>query len=118
MSAPEKEASLKLEFNIRSHDSNRTNDELVQQIIDRKADLLESIKKKLQEAEEVEVLPEKAFGTGLLEVILVAFLIGAAKGAGKVTGEKAAEAIIEWVGEEFNDVEIIQLHLSDDTPTE
>jgi hypothetical protein len=103
-----------LEFQIRSTDGRRSNQDLLNEIRDRQNEILQAIKDNAQDAEvqSLAITREKRFGTGLAEVIIVAFLIGAAKGAGKVTGEKAAEAIFAWVHEELSDVDIIQLNLS------
>ena len=134
MSTPIQPPLPEIRFRIRSHDPNRSNQMLIDQIQERKGQLLEAINANLREnktdaeaepkapagesrpdapVDGITVTRDKAFGTGIMEAIIVAFLIEAAKGAGKVTGEKLAEAFIDSIKDEFSDVEIIQLHLSD-----
>jgi hypothetical protein len=136
MSNPVQPPPPEVRFRIRSHDPQRSNEMLIEQIQERKVQLLDAINAKLKLAVEAEpkapagesrpdapeadatvdgitVTRDKAFGTGIMEAIIVAFLVGVGKGAGEVTGKKLAEAFIDAIKDEFSDVEIIQLHLSD-----
>ncbi len=136
MTTPIQPHAPEVRFRIRSHDPQRSNEMLIEQIQKRKTLLLDAINAKLKLAAEAEqeapvvkshpeapvadaavngitVTRDKAFGTGLMEGIIVAFLVGIATGAGEVTGKKLAEAFIDSIKDEFSDVEIIQLHLSD-----
>jgi hypothetical protein len=103
-----------LRFSIRSTDENVKDDVLFRRIRERRDDLRQAINQNAggTEVERVEVKLEKRFGTGLAEAMVVAFLVGVAKGAGEATGKKAAPAILSWIKDEFNDVEIIELGVS------
>jgi hypothetical protein len=115
MADPQKDASVKIDLRIESHNAARPTPQLIELIEQDQEDLVKYLNNKFKDLDAVEVTVKRqpAFSIGLA-AIAVEFVLGMAKGAGEVVGKALAEAIADWIQETYHDVDIIQLHLTDD----
>jgi flagellar biosynthesis/type III secretory pathway protein FliH len=112
-----------IEIQLKSTDSLRPNEELVQQILSRQDELSRFLQEDQPGIEKVTVEPEAGFPTGL-EVFAIAVAItfatafakGFAEGAGKETGKAFGEEVGKrlgarvrlWIRREFPDVVVTE----------
>jgi hypothetical protein len=114
MADPQKDASVKIDLRIQSHNDARRTPQLIELIEQHPDDLVKYLNAKFKDldATGITVKRQPAFSIGVT-AIAVEFGLGVAHGIGEVLGKAIAEAIAEWIQETYHDVEIIQLHLSD-----